>query len=110
MAAITINLPLYQVLTELKVGEDRARQAAEASIPDLSAFATREDLKTALWPGAAPRPHHRREDGWADQVDRGHRREHDHRSAQWLGLVVAADPLRRAAQPARGRHSSPTLT
>ncbi len=48
MAAITINLPLYQVLTELKVGEDRARQAAEALIPDLSAFATRDDLKTAL--------------------------------------------------------------
>ena len=48
MAATTINLPLYQVLTELKVPEDRARQAAEASIPDLSAFATRDDLKTAL--------------------------------------------------------------
>ena len=48
MAAITINLPLYQVLTELKVGEDRARQAAEASIPDLSTFASRDDLKTAL--------------------------------------------------------------
>ena len=48
MAATTINLPLYQVLTELKVPEDRARQAAEASIPDLSAFATRDDLKTVL--------------------------------------------------------------
>ena len=48
MTATTLNLPLYQVLTELKVPEDRARQAAEASIPDLSAFATRDDLKTGL--------------------------------------------------------------
>lgn len=48
MATTTINLPLYQVLTELKVPEDRARQAAEASIPDLSAFATRDDLKGAV--------------------------------------------------------------
>jgi len=36
-AAITINLPLYQVLTKLKVGGDGARQAAEVSSPDLSA-------------------------------------------------------------------------
>lgn len=48
MATPTINLPLYQVSTELKVPEDRARQASEASIPDLSAFATRDDLKGAV--------------------------------------------------------------
>ena len=47
IAAITIHLPLYPVLTELTVGEDRDRQAAEASIPDLSAFATCDDLKPA---------------------------------------------------------------
>lgn len=45
MAATTINLPLYQVLTDLKVPEDRAQMAAEASIPDLSNLATRDDLK-----------------------------------------------------------------
>ncbi|WP_186374240.1 hypothetical protein [Roseomonas gilardii] len=38
MAATTLDLPLYQVLTELKVPKECARQAAEASIPDLSAF------------------------------------------------------------------------
>ena len=48
MAATTINLPLYQVLTELKVPEDRARQAAEASVPDLANLATRDDLRVAF--------------------------------------------------------------
>ena len=43
MAATTINLPLYRVLTDLKVPEGRAREAAEASVPDLSALATRTD-------------------------------------------------------------------
>lgn len=48
MTATTLNLSLYQVLTELKVPEDRARQAAEASIPNLAAFSTRDDLKVAV--------------------------------------------------------------
>lgn len=48
MAATTLNLPLYQVLTELKVPEERARQAAEASIPDLSMIASRDDLMSAI--------------------------------------------------------------
>ena len=45
MAATTLNLPLYRVLTDLKVPEDRAREAAEASIPDLSDLVTKDDLK-----------------------------------------------------------------
>ena len=43
MAATTINLPLYRVLTDLNVPEERAREAAEASVPDLSALATKAD-------------------------------------------------------------------
>ncbi len=46
MAATTINLPLYRVLTDLNVPEERAREAAEASVPDLSALATKADLDT----------------------------------------------------------------
>ena len=44
MAATTINLPLYRVLTDLNVPEERAREAAEASVPDLSALATKADM------------------------------------------------------------------
>ena len=43
MAATTINLPLYRVLTDLNVPEERAREAAEASVPDLSGLATKAD-------------------------------------------------------------------
>ena len=46
MAATTINLPLYRVLTDLNGPEERAREAAEASVPDLSALATKADLDT----------------------------------------------------------------
>lgn len=48
MVATTLNLPLYRVLTELKVPEDRAREAAEASIPDLSGLTVKNDLTAAL--------------------------------------------------------------
>lgn len=48
MVATTLNLPLYRVLTELKVPEERAREAAEASIPDLSGLVTKDDLKSML--------------------------------------------------------------
>ena len=48
MAATTINLPLYRVLTDLKVPEERAREAAEASVPDLSGLVTKADLQAML--------------------------------------------------------------
>ena len=48
MAATTINLPLYRVLTDLKVPEERAREAAEASVPGLSGLATKTDLQAML--------------------------------------------------------------
>ena len=48
MAATTINLPLYRVLTDLNVPEERAREAAEASVPDLSGLATKADLQAML--------------------------------------------------------------
>ncbi|WP_338929222.1 hypothetical protein WDZ11_22295 (plasmid) [Roseomonas mucosa] len=48
MASTTLNLPLYRVLTDLKVPEDRAREAAEAAVPDLSDLIRKNDLATAL--------------------------------------------------------------
>lgn len=48
MAATTINLPLYRVLTDLNVPEERAREAAEASVPDLSGLVTKADLQAML--------------------------------------------------------------